>query len=1121
MGRPESPLDPSAGPVQRLAAELRKLRVEAGSPTYREMAARSGCGASTLSQAAGGERLPSLATVLAFVAACGADPGTWRDRHREAADETADLRRAAETGGGPPYRGLARYEPADRHLFFGRDELVGRAVELVGRRRVSVVVGASGAGKSSLLRAGLIPVLQRGAAGRAPLAAVRIITPGGLPVRRHADRFSPAPGAGETVVVVDQFEEVFTLCQDPAEREAFIRLLLTALDEDSRLRVVIGIRADFYGRCAEHPGLAAAVQDAGLLVGPMTPAELREAVVRPAAAAGLIVERALTARIIAEVGQEPGSLPLMSHALLETWRRRRGRALTEEMYAAAGGIRGAIAATAETLHTRLSAPEAAAARRILLRLVTPGEGAQDTRRPTDRAELGAASPEAGRVLEALLASRLLTSDGDTVDLAHEALIPAWPRYRSWIDQDRERLRLHRRLTDAARTWDELDRDPGALYRGTRLTQTGGVFRGDGRDALNSLEATFLDASAAAHVRETRAAGRAARRLRTLTGALSLLLVLAFITGAAAWRQSRSGDRARARAVAARQTALSRRLAAESATLLGTDTDLGTLLAAQAYTVSPTREATAGLYRAAAVPLLRHLTGPAGPVVGVTFSHDGRTMAWGTRDGTVTETGSSGRRPPTARALRLPSMDSLAFGPDDRTLVASDTTGDVRLLGPDGVRSRIAVPGGRNPTSQWLATDGATFVGADSTPRGAVTITDVGSGRSRTVDLRAGHGLRAGGRIAGLSADRRVLATTADSTLTLWDTATGRARVTRTLPFAHAPLAFSPDGRVAATVGVGGTVQLWDTATGRTSCTFSTGTQLVDPITSLVFSPDGRTLAAGGTNGTVWLWDSGTGQTRAVLNGYAGAVGSLAFSPDGRLLASGLQDGSVRLWNTAADLSRVLSPAGGPGPARHTAVRGAHVSFRSHGRVLAVDHANGPARLVDTATGRIRTVPALPGPGTDPATGPDAGGRARLPDGRTLTVVTGRTRVEIRDTATGELLHALDTALPVMALAVSPDGRTLATSSDDGTVQLRDISTGMVRETLTTTSPAVSVAFSPDGRTLATGSDDGTAAIWSLALPDPAAAVRQICTAVGRGLTPQETAEYLPHGVSRPVCTSRQ
>jgi hypothetical protein len=258
-------------------------------------------------------------------------------------------------------------------------------------------------------------------------AAVRILTPGPRPARSHRALFDASErGAGDTVVIVDQFEEAFTLCQDARERADFVSLLLKARDPAARLRVVLAVRADFFGHLAAHRDLADALRAATLLVGPMTPEELREVIVKPAAAAGLTVERALTARLMREVDGEAGGLPLLSHVLLETWRRRQGRLMTLAAYEAAGGLQGAVAQSAEALYTRLPAQQQTAVRRTLLRLIAPGDGTPDTRRPADRTELGAGTPgtPAAEALEELARVRLVTLDQDAVHLTHEALITA-------------------------------------------------------------------------------------------------------------------------------------------------------------------------------------------------------------------------------------------------------------------------------------------------------------------------------------------------------------------------------------------------------------------------------------------------------------------------------------------------------------------------------------------------------------------------------------------------------------------------------------------------------------------------------------------------------------------------
>jgi hypothetical protein len=282
-GRREVPVDPQAGPVQRFAYELRKLRTEAGGITYRVLARRAGYGVTTLSQAAAGEQLPTLPVTLAYVAACGGDPAQWEARWKQAVEEAAASSAAGQDGGTPPYRGLTRFEPGDSNLFFGREQLTADLLGLLRRKRFAAVFGPSGSGKSSLLRAGLIPALQHTRDTRLRPATIRILTPGPHPARTHGRVFDTGPGTGgaeaDTFVIIDQFEEIFTLCHDPAERARFLDLLLTARRPEHRLRVLVAVRADFYGRCAEHPVLADALRDASLLAGPMSPAELRAAIV--------------------------------------------------------------------------------------------------------------------------------------------------------------------------------------------------------------------------------------------------------------------------------------------------------------------------------------------------------------------------------------------------------------------------------------------------------------------------------------------------------------------------------------------------------------------------------------------------------------------------------------------------------------------------------------------------------------------------------------------------------------------------------------------------------------------------------------------------------------------------
>ncbi|CAL9480601.1 hypothetical protein SUDANB176_03039 [Streptomyces sp. enrichment culture] len=333
----------------------------------------------------------------------------------------------------------------------------------------------------------------------------------------------PADTGGDTLLIIDQFEELFTLQDDRSLQNHLIDRLLAACATD-RLRVVIAVRADFFGHCADHPGLARAMNQAHLLTAAMTHEQLRAAVTKPAAAAGLVVERALTDRILTDVAAEPGALPLMSHALLEVWRRRSSKTLTLAAYEAIDGVHGAIAHTAEAVFAGLGQSEADMARTMLLRLISPSHEGADTRRPVARSEFIADERQTA-VLERLIAARLLTVDANTVELAHEALITAWPRLRQWVDSERDRLHEHRRLTDAARTWENLGRDAGALYRGVLLVVAREHFlTDDGQPVseLNKLEREFLLASILAYETDAEEAARTARRVQLLT---VLLIVL--------------------------------------------------------------------------------------------------------------------------------------------------------------------------------------------------------------------------------------------------------------------------------------------------------------------------------------------------------------------------------------------------------------------------------------------------------------------------------------------------------------------------------------------------------------------------------------------------------------------
>jgi class 3 adenylate cyclase/energy-coupling factor transporter ATP-binding protein EcfA2 len=417
-----------------------------------------------------------------------------------------------------PYRGLLAFGQEDRAFFFGREDVVRDLLGRLAPGGLVALVGASGSGKSSVLRAGVAAAVEAGEVEG--IDSVRLLNPG-------ADPRLEVPGKARELVIVDQFEELFTRCHDPGRRRDFIDALL-----DLPGPVVIGVRADLYGQLSTHAGLARAAADNQILLGAMTDTELQRAVTEPARLAGLRLEPGLVELVLRDVSGEPGALPLLSHALRATWERRDGRTLTVEGYRESGGVGSAVAQTADTLVESVPPDQRALVRSLFLRLTELGEGIEDTRRRVDIDDLvpEGASPDAVQaLLDRLAGARLVTLGEGTAEVAHEVLIREWPALRGWLDEDREGIRLHRRLGDAARLWDAGGREASDLYRGARLTAALEWAHAHAHD-LNATEREFLDESRAAGERDAERQRRANRRLRALLAGAGILLVLAVFAG---------------------------------------------------------------------------------------------------------------------------------------------------------------------------------------------------------------------------------------------------------------------------------------------------------------------------------------------------------------------------------------------------------------------------------------------------------------------------------------------------------------------------------------------------------------------------------------------------------------
>ncbi|WP_168211166.1 nSTAND1 domain-containing NTPase [Actinosynnema sp. ALI-1.44] len=1150
MPRAERPLDADGKALTGFAAELRRLRERAGSPPYRELARRAHFSSTTLSDAAGGRRVPSLAVTLAYVRACGGDATEWERRWRTLVAESAretDVEngtRVDQDNGTAPYRGLASYQAEDKDWFFGRERLIDEVADAVATKRFVMVFGASGAGKSSLLRAGLVPRLTAQGSAR-----VVVFTPGPDPIGECAVHLAPLlgqlPGAvtaelatdprnlnlvarqalvddppeTELVLVVDQFEELFTLCRTAADRSALVTALVAASTAaNSRCRVVLGVRADFYSHCLQDADLAAQLREGQVAVGPMSVDELRRAIVEPARRAGCVIETSLLTSLVAQAHGRTGVLPLLSHALLETWRRRKGNTLTHAGFDRVGGIGGALAQSAEAEFAALDEPEQQVVKDLFLRLVALGEGTEDTKRRVGPDEL---DDSAEAVLGKLVDTRLVVQSDKGVEITHETLINAWPRLRTWLDEDRQALRVHRELTDAAAVWRDNHRDPGTLLRGTRLAVIKDWARNVPR--ANQSEQEFLDASVNAEAAERATEVRNRRRLHRLAAGLAVALL--FVTGLAGVALVQRHD-----AVAARQTAVSRHLAAEALRLKDTAPGTAMLLSVAAFRTAPTTEARGALLSMAAYQVYQgELTGHGDAVSDVSFGKDGtlasagsdqQVILWDTRSKTRRATLTD--HPTFLRAVAFsPDGQQMATGGEDANLVLWDANRGQRLATLAGHTERIRdikfSPDGRS-------------VATSSNDR-TVVLWDV---RDRTAVRRlTGH--QGVIQAVAFSPDGSIVATAGgDRTIGLWDTATGRRLATLTGHTASVDsVVFSPDGRTLASASTDYTIRLWDVTSHASVATLTGHT---NQARAVAFSPDGRTLASAGHDHTVILWDVASRTVRARLTGHTNNIYALAFHPRLPLLASGEEQGRILLWNidraplaghTKTISATAYSPDGKTlvtASTDHTAtlwdvddrtplatIRSRTgpanaVAFSHDGRWLAIGtgsprHATGLAdggvMLLDV-TDRARPTELATYTGhTDEVTGV-----AFTPDDRMLATASADESVILWDTHHHTKVAALPVGDAVNAVAISPDSRTLALSTGNAhRVTLWNLADRTKSATLTHPGLPREMAFSPDSRTLATVAADRTVTLWSVQRHEPTATFTHSDTLISMAFSP--------------------